>query len=66
MGSYCYRSLIESLCIPYRSLIEALYTLNSPPLVSFNAWDVYVGPGFPPTREKFRLLSNFGFRNPKP
>ena len=70
MGSYCYRSLIESLYIYiyilYRSLIEALYTLNSPPLVSVNAWDVYVGPGFPPTREKFRLLSNFGFRNPKP
>ena len=23
------------VCIPYRSLIEALYTLNSPPVVSF-------------------------------
>ena len=29
MGSYRYRSLIEGL-------VEALYTLNSPPVVSFN------------------------------
>ena len=38
MGSYRYRSLIEGLIylIYYRSLIEALYTLNSPPVVSFN------------------------------
>ena len=36
MGSYRYRSLIEGLYIPYRSLMEALYTLNSPPVVSFN------------------------------
>ena len=35
VGSYCYRSLIEGLYIPYRSLIEALNTPNSPPVVSF-------------------------------
>ena len=34
MGSYRCRSLIEGLYIPYRSPIEALYTLNSPPVVS--------------------------------
>ena len=33
VGNYRYRSLID---IPYRNLIEALYTLNSPPVVSFN------------------------------
>ena len=37
MGSYRYRSLIEGLYIPYRSLIEALCTLNSPPVVSFRS-----------------------------
>ena len=26
----------EARVVPYRSLIEALYTLNSPPVVSFN------------------------------
>ena len=31
MGRYRYRKVY----IPYRSLIEALYTLNSPPVVSF-------------------------------
>ena len=36
MGRYRCRSRIEGLYIPYRSLIEALYTLNSPPVVSFN------------------------------
>ena len=36
-------SLIGSrkVYIPYRSLIEALYTLNSPPEVSFNRVKVY-------------------------
>ena len=37
MGSNRYRSLIEGLYIPYRSLLEALYTLNSPAAVSFKA-----------------------------
>ena len=31
VGSYRYGSLIGGLHIPYRSLIEALYTRNSPP-----------------------------------
>ena len=34
MGSYRYRSLIK-VFLPYRSLIEALCTINSPPVVSF-------------------------------
>ena len=34
MGSYRYRSLTEGPYTVY--LIEALYTLNSPPVVSFN------------------------------
>ena len=34
VGSYSYRSLVEGY-MPYGSLIEALYTLNSPPVVSF-------------------------------
>ena len=33
MGSFRYRSLIED-----RSLTEALNTVNSPPVVSFNFW----------------------------
>ena len=32
--------------MPYRGLIEALYTLNSPPVVSFN-------------RESFSIQGNF-------
>ena len=35
VDSYRHRSLIEGY-IPYRSLMEALYALNSPPVVSFN------------------------------
>ena len=38
MGSY----RVKKVYIPYRSLIEALYTLNSPPVVSFNWGDRYV------------------------
>ena len=34
VGSYPFRSIIEGLY--YRSLIAALYTLNSPPVVSFS------------------------------
>ena len=37
VGSYRYRSLIEGLYTFFRSFIEALYTLNSPPVVSFNS-----------------------------
>ena len=33
MGSYRYRSLIEAYNTP---LIDALHTLNSPPVASFN------------------------------
>ena len=43
MGSYRYRSLIEKVYIPFRSLIEALYTLNSPPVVSFNLGNLEIG-----------------------
>ena len=45
MGSYRYRSLREDLYIPCRSLVEALYTLNSSPVVSRNTRvrDVRVG-----------------------
>ena len=38
MGSYRYRSLIKVYMPYYRSLIEARYTLNSPPVVSFTLW----------------------------
>ena len=37
MGSYCYKSLYGRSVIPYRSRIEALYTLNSKPAVSFKS-----------------------------
>ena len=43
MGSCRYRSLIEGLYIPYGSLMEALYTLNSPPVVSFQLLFFTVG-----------------------
>ena len=33
VGSWRYRSLIEGLYVPCRSLMEALDTLNSPPVV---------------------------------
>ena len=34
VGSFHFRSLTE-VYIPCRSLLEAVYTLNSPPVVSF-------------------------------
>ena len=40
MGSYRYRGISRRSHIPYRSLIEALYTLNSPPLASFKGFRV--------------------------
>ena len=40
MGSYRYRSLIEGPYYRKNSLIGALYTLNSPPVVSFKyGWE---------------------------
>ena len=42
MGSYRYRSLIEGLYIYiYIHLIEALYTLNSPPVVFIKRFEVF-------------------------
>ena len=41
MGSYRYRSLLEGLYKPYRSLIGALYTLNFPPVVSFKPYPLH-------------------------
>ena len=35
MGSYTVIGALQKVYIPYRSLVEALYTLNSPPVVSF-------------------------------
>ena len=67
MHIYRYRSLIEGLYMPYRSLMEALYTLNSPPVVSFNfaqasepwgTWDCcdsLAGLGLPPKPQALQL-----------
>ena len=44
MGSCRFRSFIEGLYISCKSLIETLYTLNSPPVGSFNDGQCHVAP----------------------
>ena len=62
MGSHRKRSLIEGLYVPYRSLMEALYTLNTPPVASFNLASVAgLCAEFRPFREPALSLSSGSF-----